>query len=73
MSKFIVETHFWPNYWENCWIEVDRVTGKETPSRFETAEAAQAAIDEFFHDIEYDNEVELDDYSRDDYRITEVL
>ncbi|MDI1360647.1 hypothetical protein [Methylotenera sp.] len=61
------------NEWENVWTDTDRVTGKETPSQFETAEEAQAAIDEFFHDIKYDSEVDLDDYDREDYRVVEVI
>lgn len=66
--RYEVQTRFWLNDWENCWTE------DEKPWYFNTAEEAQAAIDEFIEDVKQavaDGDME-EEYDPEDYRVMEV-
>jgi hypothetical protein len=63
MSKFEVQTNF-GNNWENVWHE-----GFDELVVFDTAEEAQAEIDDMIEEMEL---VGMD-YDRNDYRIVEII
>jgi hypothetical protein len=64
MSKFEVQTNFGNDNWENVWHE-----GFDELVVFDTAEEAQAEIDDMIEEMEL---VGMD-YDRNDYRIVEII
>lgn len=62
-TRYEVQTLVVAGGWVNCWHENDE------PLAFDTADDAQAAIDEFFEDLPQRMQA---DYSRDDYRVAVV-
>lgn len=63
-ERFIVEEYTVCDGWTNNWTDDDN------PADYDTAEAAQAAIDDFFDDLTH--AAMSQDYSRDDYRIVKI-
>ena len=75
MTKYEVQTYTLCDGFVNTWSTED-AAGNTIPSTFDTREAAQAEIDEFFDDIESEiaaGERGADEgYDRDDFQIVLV-
>ena len=62
-------TIFWG--WVNTWSYADE-NGAMQPETFSTAEEAQAALDEYFQDLEEEVEAgHIEPYSRSEFRVWE--
>ena len=62
-DHFIVETYTVADGWINTWQDDDN------PALYDTADAAKAALDDFFEDLA---EAKMQGYSRAEYRIVKV-
>lgn len=70
-----VQTHTLCDGWINTWA-VHHPDGSSKPETFETAQDAQAALDEFFAEIQAEidagQRAEDEGYDRDDFRIVKA-
>lgn len=61
--------------WINCWSIINS-DDSQTPQTFDSVEAAQAEIDDFFADIQAEidegSRAEDEGYDREEYRIVEI-
>lgn len=71
--KWEVQTYTLCDGWINCWT-VHEDDGRSYPETFPTRKAAQAALDEFFADIEEDIKAGnlQPGYDREEFRIVKV-
>ncbi len=75
MKKFEVQTLMFWRGWVNTWLTIDR-NGVPEPVTFESYATAEAALDEFFAEVEGEIALGLREpdagYSRDTFRIVET-
>jgi len=68
MKKYIIETHTFCGGWVNTWTDDD-----ENPIVFDTLEQAQNELSTYLFGLSIDVDLgNIEDYSADDFRITEI-
>lgn len=68
MKKYIIETNSFCDGWVNTWVDDD-----EKPVVFDTLEQAQDELNTYLFGLSIDVDLgNIEDYSPEDFRITEI-